>query len=328
MKKAVWLILVLCVCAASAALAGRGWRQVHPYWHDAYVLSFRSPDLLSNEADEQWGAGDGRLVSGGILTEFPVWLEDHRPAIRAALRHRRPVLLSLHTHSGYGTGLVTYSPDLQRAQAVNYPWLIRTLLEHDLGEEGVTVAVDTCNAQATAAMQIRPDLVPAGVAAWSDFKKWRSRAKARRSLPVATAYDLYSRDRVASHLGKPAKGKRQNVASVPLVPLTRSERREFRAKLYGQKGVILATPTLFNLLRLGPEPRGTLTANLLTARLSPVVVDSLLAQNKAEFRKFREYAFLNQAGIQEGPYVVEEERRPRRRSRDREGRIERRVERD
>lgn len=327
MKRAACLVLVLCLCLATAVLAGGRWRQVHPFWQDAYVLSFRSPDLLSNEADEQWGGSDGRLVSGGILSEFPVWLEDHRPAIRAALRHGRPVLLSLHTHSGYGTGLVTYSTNLQRAQVANYPWLIRTLLEHDLGEEGVTVAVDTCNAQATAAMQLRPDLVPQGVAAWSDFKRWRARAKERQRLPLATAYDLYSRDRVASHLGKPARGKRQHVAGMPYHPLTRSERAQFRARLYGQKGVILATPALFNLLRLGPEPRGTLTANLLTGRLSAVVVDSLLAQNKAEFKKFREFSFLAQAGIEGEPYVVREERRPRR-ARNRERRIETSAERD
>src|SRR5688500_15910399 len=260
MKKLVGL-LVLVVACASATFAGGKWKQVHPNWHDAYVLSFRSPDLLSNEADERWGSRDGRLVAGGILTEFPVWLEDHRPAIRAALRHGRPVILSLHTHSGYGTGLVTYAADLQSGQVVNYPWLMRTLMAHELGEEGVTVVVDTCNAQAVAAMQIRPDLVPKGVEAWPAFNRWRRKHQARMRMPLASAYDLYSRDHVASHLGKAARYKRTRVTSVPLKALTYAERSAFRARMYGQKGVILATPALFNVLRLGPNPRGTLTAD-------------------------------------------------------------------
>lgn len=296
MKRFVWPILVVCLCASAAV--GGSWRQVHPYWEKAYVLSFRSPDLLTNDPDERWGA-DGRLTSGGILTDLEPWLRSHGGAIEEARRRKRRVLLSLHTHSGYGTGLVTYSTNLQRAQVANYPWLLRVLSNTGLNTERVTVVVDTCNAQATAAMQIRPDLVPAGVESFAPFKRWRARAKARRALPLETAWALFARDRVAEHLGRPARGKRANVAAVPFAPLDREERRAFRGRLYGQKGVIYATPGFFNLLRLGPDVRGTLTANLLTDRLSPVVIDSLLSQNKAEFRRFREFAFLDAAGMGE-----------------------------
>lgn len=319
MKRLVWLIVVLCLCA-SAAVAGGGWRQVHPYWDNAYILSFRSPDLFTNDPDEQWGAEDGRLVGGGILSELQPWLQSHEDGIREANRRKRRILLALHTHSGYGTGLVTYSPDLQRAQVANYPWLIRVLQDNGLDNDRVTVSVDTCNAQAVAALQIRPDLVPGGVQSFAPFKKWRARAKARQALPLETAWELFARDRVSEHLGKPARGKREHVAAVPFVPLSPRERRGFRAHLYGQKGVIYATPAFFNLLRLGPNPRGTLTANLLTDTLSPVVVDSLLSQNKAEFRRFREFAFLDAASMGERQ-VSHTEGRSGRRSR--EERIER-----
>jgi hypothetical protein len=317
---------LLFLCAAAAAAAPRTqWKQVHPHWRDAYLLSFRSPDLLTYDADEQWGVRDARLVSGDILRDFPIWLYEQEEGIRRARRDDRPILLSLHVHSGYGTGLVTYSPDLQRGQVVNYPWLVRELIAHDLHHGDVTVAIDTCNAQATAAHQLRPDLIPAGPEAWAPMKRWRAAHSARRSLPLEQAYHLFSRDRIADHLGTPARGRRRNVEGVPYLPLTRDERRKFRARLYGQKGVIFATPALFNLLRLGPEPDGTLTANLLKDPLSGYVIDSLLSRNKSEFFKFKEYAFLADSGLREESRTtrreVEEVRRSRRGNR--EARIER-----
>lgn len=299
MKRLIWLVLVVACCAATSVWAGGAWRQVDPYWQDAYILSFRSGDLLTQEADERWGQKDGRLSCGGVISTFPTWLASHADAIQEARRHRRKVLLSLHMHSGYGTGLVSYTPDIQTAEVVNYPWLLRVLSENGLSSDRVTVAIDTCNAQAVAAMQIRPDLIPGGVGSFSAFKKWRSQAKARQSLPLDQAWQLFARDRVASHLYKPALGRRSQVTAVPYQPLSRDELKDFRARLYGQKGVILATPAFFNLLRLGPEPKGTLTANLLKDPLSPAVVDSLLTENKAEFKQFREFAFLDSAGLNE-----------------------------
>ncbi|HEU4754419.1 MAG TPA: hypothetical protein VFU47_15025, partial [Armatimonadota bacterium] len=101
--------LLLFLAAFRLPAAERRWPGVHPRWQHAYLLSFRSPDLLSNEPDEQWGESDGRLVSGGILSDFPAWLEEQRDALREARRDDRPILLSIHVHSGYGAGLVTYS---------------------------------------------------------------------------------------------------------------------------------------------------------------------------------------------------------------------------
>ncbi|MGV3719712.1 MAG: hypothetical protein ACO1SX_02285 [Actinomycetota bacterium] len=295
--------VVCCVFGLTGALAWAApadrsqWSQVHPRWRRAYVLSFRSPDLLSNEADERWGAEDGRLASGGILTDFPDWLEEHAEAIEDARDAGRPILLSIHTHSGYGAGLTTYSRDLLRAETATYPWLVRELLDAGLGEPDVTVAVDTCNAQATAYYQLRSDLQPAAVAAWAPFKKWRAKDPARRKLSVSDAYRLFAQDHVAAHLRSPAKGKRSNVQALPWGPLAREERRAFRARLYGPRGVILATPAFFNLLRLGPDVSGTLTADLLTGPLRGDHVDGFLARNKGEFRRFTQYGFLAAAGV-------------------------------
>ncbi|MFN3649422.1 MAG: hypothetical protein ACK47B_07545 [Armatimonadota bacterium] len=291
--------LLVCFCLFFAVLSvapaegafGR-WRQVHERWQNAYVLSFRSPDLLSNERDEKWGRKDARLVSGRILSDFPVWLDDHAEVIRWVREEGRPVLLSLHVHSGFGTGLVTYSDNLTRGEVASYPWLVRTLLERGLSDADVTVAVDTCNAQATAAHQLRPDLIPRGVEAWPPFARWRKADAARSKMPVAEAYPLFARDRVAQELRSGSRS-RNNVRALPYAPLTPEERRRFRARLYGPKGVILATPALFNLLRLGPNPRGTLTADLLNDRLDPRLVDGLLSRNNAEFRLFRELEFLS-----------------------------------
>jgi hypothetical protein len=296
-----YMRVVCCVAALSGALAWaappeRRWSQVHPRWTRAYVLSFRSPDLLSNEPDERWGGEDGRLAAGGILTDFPDWLAEHARAIDDARDDGRPILLSLHTHSGYGAGLTTYSRDLLRAETVTYPWLVRQLLDAGLGETDVTVAVDTCNAQATAYYQLRADLEPAAVAAWAPFRKWRAKDPARVKLPLAAAYRLFTQDHVSAHLRAPAKGKRGNVEAEAWEPLTREERRDFQARLYGPRGVILATPALFNLLRLGPDVSGTLTANLLTAPLRGQQVDGFLARNKGEFRRFTQFEFLASAG--------------------------------
>lgn len=293
-------VLTLMVAAAVVgAPTGQRWKQVHPHWRDAYVFSFRSPDLLSDQPDEQWGVDDGRLVSGGIVSDFPGWLEEHAVEIADARRDGRPILLSIHTHSGFGTGLVTYSRDIQHAEAANYPWLIRRLTDAGLNTPDVTVAVDTCNAQGTAFYQIRPDLQPAMIQAFGDFSRWRKANPARKKLTLGTAYRVFAQDHVAAHLGGKGKGRRENVTAERWEPLLPEERREFRAHLYGPRGVILATPTFFNLLRLGPEPRGTLTGNLLTARLSGEQIDGLLAQNKAEFKRFREFAFFQAAG--DGP---------------------------
>jgi len=295
----VWLAVLASVCAPawSAEKPAGSWKQVHPRWQNAYVCSFRSPDLLSNEADERWGEVDGRLVSGGILTDFPAWLRELEPDFRAARAAGRPILLSIHVHSGYGTGLVTYSRDLRTAESADYPWLVRQLLSAGLGADDVTVAIDTCNAQATAAHQLRPDLIPGGVASWLPFKTWRKAHPYRKSLSVTSAYRLFARDRVRMHLAKAAQSDRDNVKSTRLEPLTPEERGRFRAQLYGQRGVILGTPAFFNLLRLGPNPTGTMTANLLTARLDGRVVDAYLARNKTEFRRFREFAFLSASGL-------------------------------
>src|SRR5262249_10837211 len=132
----------------------------------AYILSFRSPDLLANAPDDRWGRRDGRLYAGRIATDFPVWLRWEAADAHAARAEGRPVVLALNVHSGFGTGLVTYAPDLGRAEAVNYPWLLRQVDEAGLNEPDVTITVDTCNAQATAAHQIRSDLVRAGVSAF------------------------------------------------------------------------------------------------------------------------------------------------------------------
>ena len=317
MRKLRWLAGVAAALLATACFAASGAGQVNPYWRDAYVLSFRSPDLFSDQPDEQWGQEDDRLAAGGILSDFPDWLAEHVADFDAARRDRRPILLSLHTHSGYGAGLVTYSADLQRAEVANYPWLLRTLLDAGLGDSDVSVAVDTCNAQATSFYQIRPDLQPKLVEAWSDFRQWRAKEPARAKLSAATAYPLFSRDHVAAHLGRGGKGKRENVRSAPWQPLRSEERREFHARIYGPRGVILATPTLFNLLRLGPEPRGTLTENLLTARLRGNQIDGLLSRNKAEFGRFTEFDFLRQSGPwREGPERREVAASPRERGYD------------
>lgn len=301
MRRLRWKLGALLVLLLGAAMSGASgseerWRQVHPFWRNAYVFSFRSPDLLSDQPDEQWGLEDGRLVSGGILSDFPQWLGEHAGEVEAARRDGRPILLSIHTHSGYGAGLVTYSQDLQRAEAANYPWLIRQLTQAGLNQPDVTVAVDTCNAQGTAFYQIRPDLQPAMIQALPDFARWRGANAARKKLTLATAYRVFAQDHVAAHLGGKGRGRRGNVTAVPWEPLRADELRGIQAQLYGPKGVILATPTFFNLLRLGPEPRGTLTANLMRSRLSGTQIDGLLAQNKAEFRRFREFAFFRYAG--------------------------------
>jgi hypothetical protein len=313
MRRVRWLLgscLIVAVAAvATGAPDGQRWKQVHPYWRDAYVFSFRSPDLLSNQPDEQWGVDDGRLVAGGILSDFPGWLAEHADEVDDARRDGRPILLSIHTHSGFGTGLVTYSRDLQHAEAANYPWLIRRLNDAGLNTPDVTVAVDTCNAQGTAFYQIRPDLQPALVQAFGDFARWRQANPARKKLTVATAYRVFSQDHVAAHLGGKGRGRRENVTAERWEPLLPEERRAFRAHLYGPRGVILATPTFFNLLRLGPEPRGTLTGNLLTARLTGEQINGLLAQNKAEFKRFREFAFFQATGDEAGEERAPEPRR-------------------
>ena len=41
---------------------------------NAFILSFRSPDLVTNEPDERWGRRDDRLRPGMILTDLPPWL--------------------------------------------------------------------------------------------------------------------------------------------------------------------------------------------------------------------------------------------------------------
>jgi hypothetical protein len=300
MRRARWVLCSILALLGAAAVAsapqeGR-WKQVHPHWRDAYVFSFRSPDLLSDQPDEQWGVEDGRLIAGGILSDFPGWLAEHADEVEDARRDGRPILLSIHTHSGFGAGLVTYSRDLQHAEAANYPWLIRQLSAAGLNAPDVTVAVDTCNAQGTAFYQLRPDLQPAMVQAFGDFARWRKANPARMKLTAGTAYRVFTQDHVAAHLGGKGRGQRENVLAERWEPLRPEERRELRVRLYGPRGVILATPTFFNLLRLGPEPRGTLTGNLLTARLKGEQIDGLLAQNKSEFKRFQEFAFFQAAG--------------------------------
>lgn len=284
----------------AALLPVRGWagpwRQIHPYYQGAYIFSFRSPDLLGENPDEWWGRADRRLVAGAILTDFPHWLAEHATRIEQARTLERPIILALHLHSGFGTGLVTYTADLRRAEVANYPWLIRRLEEAGLDRDDVTVTVDTCNAQATAAHQIRPDLVPRGVAALAAFQQWRHAPPFRRRLSLGSAFRVFAEDHVAQHLGSAARGRRANVTAAAFAPLTPEERQRFRAHLYGPKGVIIATPAFFNLLRLGPEPRGTQTADLLHDRLETRVLDGGLAQNKMEFARFREFGFLAAAG--------------------------------
>lgn len=304
------LVCLVC-CTALSASAARNWAGVHPHWRDAYVFSFRSADLLTNEADERWGRQDDRLVCGGVLSDLPAWLKERQEDLADARRDGRPILLSLHLHSGYGTGLVTYTDEVQTAEVANYPWLVRTLTAANLGGDEVTVAVDTCNAQATAAHQLRPDLIPGGVEAWSPFAQWRRASAVRRRMPLGEAYTLFARDRVAAHLNKPARGNRGHVHAAEYRPLSADERRAFRAHLYGQRGVILATPAFFNLLRLGPEPRNTLTADLMRGKLDGTVVDSLLERNMLEFRRFQTYGFLAAAGVDSEPLADEAETRDR-----------------
>lgn len=299
------LLALLITCgAASGTLAReappREWKQVHPFYKDAYVLSFRSPDLLSNDPDERWGSKDARLVSGGILTDFPIWLREHEAAIETARAQGRPILLSLHTHSGYGAGLVTYEVNLRSAEAATYPWLIRTLNKHGLNTPDVTVAIDTCNAQATAAYQLRPDLYKNGVLQWANFARWRRAHPARVKLPVTEAFRIFTQDHVRQHLVGAARRSRENVRTDTYALLTPEERKAFKGRVYGPKGVIFGTPALFNLLRLGPNPQGTMTANLFTAKLDGRVVDGYLGRNKVEFRRFREFAFLSAAGSRDG----------------------------
>lgn len=284
-----------------APFVERSWKQVQPAWKRAYLLSYRSPDLLSFDPDERWGRNDGRLESGGILTEFPEWLKLHSQAIQDARVQGRPILLSLHFHSGYGVGIVSYSADLTHGEAANYPWLIRQLIAAGLNTPDVTVAVDTCNSQATSAHQLRPDLIPRGVEAFPPFAQWRRGAK-NSSLPQSVAYQRFTQARVSEHLEGGAKGRTANVRAFPLTPLTPAERADFKANMYGQRGVILATPTLFNLLRLGPNTRGSNTANLLKDRVDTVWVGGYLNENNAEFRQFREFAYLANAGP--GPIQV------------------------
>src|SRR4051794_20808457 len=73
-------------------------------YRSAYLLSFRSPDLLANRADDRWGRSDNRLYAGRIATDLPVWLRWKGKEIEAAREAGRPILLSLHVHSGFGTG--------------------------------------------------------------------------------------------------------------------------------------------------------------------------------------------------------------------------------
>jgi hypothetical protein len=296
---------LLAAALAAGSLAGAAPRPpkapsaIAPAYRSAYLLSFRSPDLLANRADDRWGRGDSRLYVGRIATDLPVWLRWKGKEIEAAREAGRPVLLSLHVHSGFGTGLVTYTQDLRRAEAVNYPWLVRQLEALGLNAPDVAVTVDTCNAQATAAHQLRPDLVPGGVAAFPPFARWRASYPERRQLDVGSAYRLYSLDRVRQQLRRPARGSRANVAAVSYEPLTDEERAGIRCHLYGQKGVIISTPALFNLLRLGPDGlAGTNTADLLHDRLElRVLPDSTLAGNLREFHRFDNFPFLAQAGI-------------------------------
>lgn len=276
--------------------AGTSSAQVHRRWHRVFLLSFRSLDLLSNDPDEQWGIADGRLTSGQILTDFPLWLQEHQTALQAAREEGRPILLSLATHGGYGTGLVTYSGDLTKAQVANYPWLIRRLIEAGLTDEKVTVAVDTCNAQATSAHQLRPDLIPGAINAWGPFAQWMRADPQRGKISTSEAYALFAQDRVRAHLAKTARGSRRNVVASEFVPLTAEERGKFKGRIYGPKGVIFGTPALFNLLRLGLDTRGTYTANLLSAPLETRVMDGGRAVNEAEFRRFKDFAFLDTTG--------------------------------
>lgn len=285
-----------------APFVARDWKQVNPTWKRAYLLSYRSPDLLSYDPDERWGRNDGRLESGGILTEFPEWLKLHSQAIQDARAEGRPILLSLHFHSGYGVGMVSYSADLTHAEAASYPWLIRQLIAAGLNTPDVTVAVDTCNSQATSAHQLRPDLIPRGVEAYPPFVQWRRGGKERATMSQPVAYQRFMQSRVSEHLEGGAKGRTGNVRALPLTPLTSEERASFKANMYGQRGVILATPTLFNLLRMGPDVRGTGTANLLRGKVDTVWVGGYLKENNVEFRQFKEFAYLANAGP--GPIQV------------------------
>jgi hypothetical protein len=264
----------------------------------AYILSFRSPDLLANRADDRWGRGDGRLYAGRIVSDLPTWLRWKVREIQAAREIGRPILLSLHVHSGFGTGLVSYTQDLRHAEAVNYPWLVRLLESCGLNQPDVMVTIDTCNAQATAAHQLRPDLVPGGVSAFGPFAAWRSRHPARRQMDVGSAYRLFSVDRVRRQLTASVRGNRENVNAVAYEPLTEDEKASLKLSLFGQKGVIISTPALFNLLRLGPAGlQATNTADLLHGRLElRILGDDTLAGNVREFRRFSDFSFLAQAG--------------------------------
>lgn len=310
--------LILAAAAGAALFPSRGfagpWRQVFPEYQGAYLLSFRSPDLLTDDVDERWGRADRRLVSGGILSDFPNWLREHAHHIEDARDLHRPIILSLHVHSGFGTGLVTYSGDLKRAEVANYPWLIRQLEDARLDRDDVTVTVDTCNAQSAAGHQIRPDLAPKGVEGWAPFQQWRRAIPFRQRLTLASAYRVFAQDHVASHLGGKYRGHRASVTAASFVPLTHSERSDFQARVYGQSGVIIATPALFNVLRLGPDLRGTHTANLLTDRLELRVLDGGLNQNRAEFARFQEFGFLAAAGTpdMDAPVAAEPVERTRR----------------
>jgi len=265
---------------------------------NAFILSFRSPDLVTDHPDERWGRADDRLRPGMILTDLTPWLAWKMRDVKAARAAGRPILLALNVHSGFGTGLVTYTASLQRAQAVNYPWLARQLLKVGLNSPDVVVTIDTCNAQATAAHQLRPDLIPEGIAAFPPFRKWRSQYAERQQLPIGQAYRLYAIDRVREQLAPRYRRSRANVTAIPFEPLTEEERSKIAFRICGQKGVIVGTPAMFNMLRLGPQRlAGTDTADLLHDPLETVVLgDSSLPRNLREFRQYRDFVFLSQAG--------------------------------
>ena len=88
---------------------------------------------------------------GMILTDLVPWLAWKMRDVEAPARRAGPSCSALDVHSGFGTGLVTYTADLQRRRQTNYPWLVRQMLKIGLNSPDVTVTIDTCNAQATAA---------------------------------------------------------------------------------------------------------------------------------------------------------------------------------
>lgn len=282
-----------------AGAEGAGGTNVVPSLRSAFILSFRSPDLTTNRPDERWGRQDGRLFPGRIISDFPKWLRWKQRDLWIARAAGRPIIVSLHVHSGFGTGLVTYTSDLKKAEAVNYPWLLRQLDAAGLNAPDVTVTVDTCNAQATAAHQLRRDLVPGGVAQFASFASWRRADAARQKMAVGAAYRLYSLDRVRLQLAPAARKNRANVQAVAYEPLTASEWAEIQCDLYGQKGVEVSTPALFNLLRLGPDRlKGTNTAHLLRDRLElRILGDNTLGGNNRELRLFQDTRFLAGSGI-------------------------------